>query len=124
MRVITMEWITRQTLRDNPDKAFLFGDNLDQRGMKGQAKEMRGEPNAFGIPTKKHPSMGKYAFFDDRDFQYYTWHIDRAFNKLKESGFDTVVIPEAGLGGGLAELDQRAPLVFEYLNEQIAKLSE
>lgn len=120
---MTMEWITRQILRDNPDKAFLFGDNVDQRGMKGQAKEMRGEPNAFGIPTKLHPSMGKYAFFDDKDFNYNCWCIDKAIKKVKESGFDTVVIPEAGLGTGLAELDERAPSTFDYLKQQLEALS-
>ncbi|KKL05458.1 hypothetical protein LCGC14_2605850, partial [marine sediment metagenome] len=49
--------ITRQMLRDEPDTLFVFGDNMQRRGLGGQAFAMRGEPNAVGIPTKIFPSM-------------------------------------------------------------------
>lgn len=42
MKVIKMDNITRQFVRDNPQYLFLFGDNLIGKGFGGQAKEMRG----------------------------------------------------------------------------------
>lgn len=63
------ERITRQDLRDEPDKIFLFGDNLKRAGYGGQAKEMRGEKNAVGIPTKKAPNNREESFFTDKEFE-------------------------------------------------------
>jgi hypothetical protein len=63
------EFITRASCRANPDKTFLFGDNAIHAGFGGQAaKEMRGEPNAIGIPTKFYPNMRDDSFFTDKDF--------------------------------------------------------
>jgi hypothetical protein len=55
MTLIFQEWITRKDLRENPDKRYVFGDNVERRGYGGQAKEMRGEPNAIGVVTKWAP---------------------------------------------------------------------
>ena len=57
------ERITRADLRANPDTLYVFGDNMRRRGMGGQAAEMRGEPNAVGIPTKWRPSRTEWDFF-------------------------------------------------------------
>jgi len=62
MIIIKQHKIYRKDLKNNPDVLYLFGDNLVQKGFGGQAKEMRGEPNAEGIPTKKLPSMEAKAF--------------------------------------------------------------
>lgn len=43
------KYIKRQDLKSNPNTQYLFGDNLKRSGFGGQAKEMRGEPNAIGI---------------------------------------------------------------------------
>ena len=56
MAEITEEFYTPGLLRSMPEKIFVFGDNLLQRGTKGQAA-IRGEPNAVGVPTKRAPSM-------------------------------------------------------------------
>jgi len=64
--IITMDVITRDYVKDNPDMVFIFGDNDERDGMGGQAGEMRGERNAIGIPTKKKPSA--------TDDSYYTNH--------------------------------------------------
>ncbi len=104
---------------------YLFGDNLLEAGMGGQAGEMRGEPNAIGIPTKKTPDMGEDAFFSDREFQQNCMAIDAAFAKVAERRkrhYDEIVIPLDGLGTGLAELDKRAPRTFRYLQEKLAAL--
>jgi hypothetical protein len=60
--------ITRQRVRENLDTIFIFGDNLQEKGFGGQAREMRGEPNAIGIPTKNAPDLRESSFFSDQDF--------------------------------------------------------
>jgi uncharacterized phage-like protein YoqJ len=112
------ERITRQDLRAEPDKIFLFGDNLKQAGYGGQAKEMRGEENAVGIPTKKVPSNREDSFFTDKEFDANKKAIDEAFGKIPPG--KTIVVPRGGIGTGLARLEEKAPQTFAYLN---AKLS-
>src|ERR1700735_1638547 len=98
--------ITRKMLQHNPDQLFVFGDNLAEKGLGGQAKEMRGEPNAVGIPTKNYPGMGEFDFFEDGDFNRAKIKIDAAFMKLfvHTANRGRVVWPEDGIGTGLADL--------------------
>ena len=112
--------ITRDDVRAEKDKIFLFGDNLTERGFGGQAAEMRGEENAVGIPTKKAPSNNPNSFFTDKEFAVNKKAIDEAFGKIPSD--KTVVIPKAGLGTGLAQLEEKAPRTFAYLNEKLAEI--
>lgn len=107
------------TLRENPDKVYLFGDNLEGTGKGGQAV-VRDEPNAIGIPTKKAPRRDAGAYFNDADLQANKDAIDEAFNKIPDEA--TVVIPKDGLGTGLADLANKAPKTFKYLQEKLAEL--
>lgn len=104
------------TLRENPDKVYLFGDNLEGVGKGGQAV-VRGEPNAIGIPTKKGPKSDEGAYFNDADLKANKEAIDAAFNKIPDEA--TVVIPKDGLGKDLAN---KAPKTFEYLKEKLDEL--
>lgn len=126
MPIRRMRWITRQEVRDNPDKLFLFGDNLRRTGYGGQAREMRGEPNAVGIPTKREPSMVESAFFTDQDLPAIQRIYARLFElveiKLKEGG--CVIIPYDGLGSGRAQLAERAPKIHALLEDTINGLTE
>lgn len=128
MKVEKMKWITREIVRANPHKAFLFGDNVERVGMGGQAKEMRGEPNAIGIVTKWAPSNDESAFFSDTHFVENCERISNDIRRLYvarsrwETRFDTIVIPSDGIGTGLAELDKRAPETFAYLEKRLAEL--
>lgn len=128
MRVERMKWITREIVRANRDKAFLFGDNVERRGLGGQAKEMRGEPNAIGIVTKWSPSASESAFFSDTHFVENCERISDDLSRLYvarsrwESRFNTVVIPLDGIGTGLAQLDKRAPKTFAYLQKRLVEL--
>jgi hypothetical protein len=112
--------ITREFLRQRPDWVFLFGDNLVNKGRGGQAAEMRGEPNAVGIPTKKSPKMFSGSFFNDSEYAANCAAIDAAFSKIRRGA--VVVVPEAGLGTGLAQLPERAPETFQYLRKKLAEL--
>ena len=117
-----MDFISRADLRANPHKAFLFGDNLLKQGMGGQAGEMRGEPNAIGVPTKRTPSMNGSAFFSDEQYARNVTVIDAALSQVEE--YAVVVVPSAGLGTGLAELDTRAPRTFAYLEKRLLDLGK
>lgn len=127
MKVEKMKWITRGIVRANPRMLFLFGDNFERKGLGGQAKEMRGEPNTLGIAVKFAPSMAEGAFFtDDGGSSGNCGQIDLEFKRLEQrinSGkYDTIVIPSDGIGTGLAELDKRAPKTFAYLQKRLAEL--
>lgn len=125
-RIEKMEFITRDNVRANRDKLFLFGDNLEHRGLGGQAAAMRGEPNAFGIPTKKSPSYRGNAFFSDDVLEENKAAIDAAFLEVSRAVTDSIraiVIPSAGLGTGRAQLDKRAPRTFAYLLQKLTELA-
>lgn len=120
------QFITRAFVRANRNKLFLFGDNLERRGLGGQAAAMRGEPNAIGIPTKKSPSYKDDAFFSDDEFEQNKAAIDAAFAKVARAITEanrTIVIPTDGLGTGRAQLRRRAPRTFAYLQKRLAELA-
>jgi hypothetical protein len=124
-RIERMKFITRDYIRSNRDKLFLFGDNLERRGLGGQAAAMRSEPNAVGIPTKKGPSYRDDAFFSYDEFEQNKAAIDAAFLEFANAITDSirvVVIPSDGLGTGRAQLDRRAPRTFAYLQKCLSQL--
>ena len=108
------DYITRLMLRAEPTTLFVFGDNLMRRGLGGQAKEMRGEPNAVGIPTKVSPNMSEAAFLSDRDF--YVWSEEAGPNICRLFSHEgTIIWPKAGIGTGLAQLKRRSPLIWNTI---------
>jgi hypothetical protein len=127
-KVIRMKQITRDLVRSMPDALFLFGDNMARRGMGGQAAAMRGEPNAVGVPTKWTPSSGNDAYFTDADGENMAVRlaIVEPFQLARDylrRGFD-VVVPEDGLGTGLAKLSSKAPRIHAYIERHIEALTE
>ena len=121
------EFITRADLKagHSSDKFYLFGDNTEQTGLGGQAAEMRGQPNAIGIPTKKSPSMKEDAFFRDSEITQNRREIDKALAQFaylpKQS---TIVVPTAGLGTGMAKMPETAPLTLEYLRGKLDRITD
>ena len=129
MPVLRRKWITRADLKANRDSLYVFGDNMVRTGRGGQAAAMRGEPNAFGIPTKWYPSNDVWAFFTDVDFttdSIVSWTLTGAFNHLTEVLHDgyTVVIPMDGLGTGLSRLPETAPTIAHFIDQQILLLEQ
>lgn len=125
-RVIRERSVTRAMVRANTEKMYVFGDNMEGRGLGGQAREMRGEPNTVGVPTKWSPERRETAYFTDEDrLNRDVWHaINHAFVEMRaalNNGRD-VVIPAYGLGTGLAELPTRAPKLFAMIQAGIASL--
>lgn len=125
-RVIRQKYITRADLGANPERLYVFGDNMMRHGNGGQAAAMRGMPNAVGIPTKWAPHRGDTAYFNDASFLHddVRTALADAFYKLwhhLESGRD-IVIPSDGIGTGLAELPTRAPAFYAHIIGQISRL--
>lgn len=100
--------------KNNPDALIVFGDNLIGKGKAGQAI-IRDEINAFGVPTKRLPSMEEGSFFSDKQDEYeivkskliYLWN-----EHLKGK---TVILPSAQIGSGLAQLEQNSPKINELI---------
>lgn len=125
-RVVRLPYINRAMVRTHPDVLFVFGDNMEGRGMGGQAREMRGEPNVIGVPTKWAPERIAAAYFTDDDrMDRNVWHaINGAFEEMRKAlaSGRNVVIPTDGLGTGLAELQTRAPKLHAMIEAAIASL--
>jgi len=101
-------YIKRSDLQINKGFIFVFGDNDQRSGFGGQAKEMRGEPNAIGIRVKKRPSLDTGSFYTE-DLN----HLEIiSKNKI-------IVFPSSGIGTGFANLKISAPRTFDYLTSQL-----
>lgn len=114
-------WIVRKNLRDNPDKLYVFGDNFKRVGFGGQAAEMRGERNAFGIATKYSPSV----YFGDEHLCLMAREWAQDFGYLIDWLLQgkTIVWPSNGIGTGLADLPNRAPQCWVVLSAFIDHLA-
>ena len=118
--------ITRSMLAAEPNSLFLFGDNFRRRGHGGQAREMRGMPNAVGLPTKHGPGRAPGDYLDDDDYELFMSEAIPVVNKLRdhlEAG-GIVVIPADGVGTGLASLPRKAPRIWRVLSAMILDLEE
>lgn len=126
-RVIRQKLIRRADVRANFRTTFyMFGDNILRTGLGGQAGEMRGEANVIGIPTKWKPARTEDSYFVDADLDYIgvELSIKSGFRTAQEAlsrGFN-VVIPLDGLGTGLADLPNRAPRIFAFIETMIKEL--
>ena len=120
----TQKRISRADLKTNPDTLYLFGDNDQGKGLGGQAKEMRGEPNAVGIRTKNSPSTKPEAFWSDDTYEQNKEKLNEDFQRvvdhIKNGG--KVVIPQDGLGTGLSDLSNKAPKTLAYIEAVLVRL--
>jgi hypothetical protein len=118
--------ILRSELKANPTTLYLFGDNDIRKGLGGQAKEMRDEPNSIGISTKKLPARGEEAYKSDKELQenkrIITEDINKAIAEWNTGKYSKLVIPQMGVG--LAELPTRAPETYKFLQEEIKRLED
>lgn len=121
------KFITRQDLKDNPNWLFVFGDNIVGQGYGGQARQMRGEQNAVGIPTKYNPNMHPHSFFDNtHDDLEYWWKKSKPITEKLKDHHDRggiIIWPLDGIGTGLAKLDKCAPLILEAINQLEERLT-
>jgi hypothetical protein len=122
----TTKILKREELQKNPGTLYVFGDNDARKGLGGQAKEMRGEPNAMGISTKKAPNMDDSAFKSDAEFEenarIITQDIDSIIAVWNTGKYNKLTVPP--IGAGLAKLSEKAPKTWEYLNSELKRLEE
>lgn len=114
---VEANYYTPELLKANPNKIYVFGDNNQRQGKKGQAS-IRDEANAMGISTKVRPAADEDAFMTDKDLANNKAVIDSDIAKIKATG-KTVVFPKDGLGTGLAALKTKAPLTYAYLKQRL-----
>jgi hypothetical protein len=120
-------WYSSALCRACPDFLFVFGDNMLGFGKGGQAI-IRSEPNAFGVPTKRKPSMAHGAFFaegNESDLDAVLFWIGQLWDRL-EQGY-TVVIPinqvgEISLGLERARLREVAPSVYDTIKNHVNEM--
>jgi hypothetical protein len=124
MPLIYQDHIVRADLHANRLALYIFGDNEQRRGLGGQAEEMRGEPNAHGICVKRAPSRESWAFWTDADFSRVVPILRTDFDKPHRwlAAGRTVVFPTAKIGTERAELEERAPKIFQYVMKKIELL--
>ena len=109
----------------NPKKIYIFGDNLCGIGKGGQAI-IRDCSNAFGIPTKRAPSMNSNAFFSDQfdEYEAVKAKIEKLITLDRYKTDITFVFPTAGLGTGLAKMNRTSPKLFKYMNKMLYNFFE
>jgi len=112
----TVKMYSVADVQANPDKIYIFGDNTEGWGKGGQAI-IRDESNAFGISTKDSPR----EFMSDDNFEANKAKIDADIAAIKADG-RPIVFPEDGIGTGRADLENKAPQTWAYLQEQLEGL--
>jgi hypothetical protein len=127
MPIIEQKWITRQDLRNNRHQLYVFGDNVLGQGYGGQAKEMRGEINAIGVPTKWEPKMRPESFFRDNQINDVMVHMEEPLLTIKSAlqRGQTVVWPADGIGTGLSRWNEYAPqlaITFEQVLNELRQI--
>ena len=124
MPILKQHRYYRSDLQSNPNVLYVFGDNEQAKGKKGQAAEARGEPNAFGIPTKRAPFSSDEAFWTDDELDRQTGILDNRFAELEAelAAGRIVVWPSDGIGTGLSKLPERAPRTQAVIDRWIDTL--
>jgi len=123
-KIVLEDKITPAML-DSKSQIFLFGDNEQRKGKGGQAKVMRGHAKAYGIRTKRAPSMSESAFWTDKTYKSNIKMMADDFLAAfmaASDGDHELVIPSAGIGTGMAQLKQRAPRTYKWLNSFLRNL--
>jgi len=118
------EWYSVDEVLNNPDKIYVYGDNLRRNGKGGQA-QIRSCMNTVGIATKREPSNHHDSFFSDEvneiktmlnDIEkLYLMHINPAYDHY------TLVFPYDGIGTGLAKLPEVSPAAYCLLTSMLDK---
>lgn len=120
--LIYKKYWTEEIVEKDKKYVYIFGDNDISKGKGGQAI-IRDCSNAMGIPTKKLPNNSKSSFYTDDEYEENVKKIDTAIDKiireLEKNTYEGIVLPQDGLGTGLADLPTKAPKTFKYLNNSI-----
>lgn len=122
-------WYSVALCRACPTLLFVFGDNLLGFGKGGQAI-IRSEPNAFGVPTKRKPSMSPGSFFretSEYDLDCVLVRIKSLWDHLEAGG--KIVIPvtptgDVSLGLERAMLREKAPTIYDTIVRHVEEMQD
>ena len=93
-------FITREYLIANTNHVFVFGDNLERRGLGGAAK-FRNFSNTYGFITKKQPYNFDESFYTPEEYkEVYQKEIDALRGLMMTN--PNVIYLISKLGAGLA----------------------
>lgn len=125
-KVVRVRSLHLQSVRAHPDTLFVFNDNMQRSGGAPLAREIRGEPNAVGIPTKREPANREGSYFNNSDLDdpAVRGAIHAALDRLQEhlDNGGNVVLPAEGIGVGLSGLKDHAPLIYRMVNGRLQEL--
>lgn len=126
MPLETVKRYTLELVQSRPEAWFVFGDNMAREGRGGQAAACRDQPNTIGIPTKWLPKTTPTAYLSNADFWVVQRLIFGAVVQIRAHllAGHTVVFPEDGIGTGLAQLEKRAPIIWDYLQGSLEGVKE
>ena len=89
-------------------------------GLGGLAREVRGEPNAFGVRVKKRPYRDWDAYYTDREYHdnidKISTDINTIIDAVNSNKYNKIIFPKAGIGTGLADMRKRCPETFNAMN--------
>ena len=107
----------KRDVRQNRHKLYVFGDNYLRHGLGGQAFACRGEPNTVGVRTKKAPTNEPGSFLTDEQYEVNCRRILEDLRPALEALLlgRVVVLPEDGIGTGLANLKENAPRTLKFV---------
>lgn len=114
--------ISAEDISRSKSTVYVFGDNLEGRGLGGQAGVARPfvpTGKAFGIPTKRAPHDDDGSFFSDQPDEIYA--VSQAFcaiRRMLAGGKKIVFFPR--IGEGLADLEHRSPQILGMIKGFIA----
>jgi len=118
MKIETSTIFTREIVKENPNKLYVFGENQKQQGtcvIGGGQAVIRGLPNTYGFCTLSDIN----EYWTDELFLLNVNQINTDIVNIANLDFPTVVFPAFGLGTGRAKLHIKAPHTFLYLCEKL-----
>lgn len=122
MPLLLQSRIHRADLIANPQALYVFGDNEERWGLGGQAREMRGESNAYGVATLKAPGLFWSEHGSARQCAVIDADLEPIILALQFKRL--VIFPLDGIGTGLADLANRSPTTFAHLERRVAELKQ
>lgn len=119
MLIYYQNHVIRDDLKKNRSALFIFGDNEARVGYGGQAREMRGEPNAFGIATLWKPGFPYHESQYRAACDLIMKDVSSIEAALAGPHYAGIIFPAFGIGTGLSGLASSAPSVKDFLDSYL-----
>ncbi len=98
---------------------FLYGYDVQDKSFGGHSL-IKGHENTFPIPVMYKFCNSGARYFQDSDGLCHTYIVD-ALRRIPLDG--KPIIPLRRLGGGCSRLNEMAPLTYQFLQDELAKIA-